>query len=82
MGKDYMASTSTFAIKKRPLRPVMMADDDLATTLLRTSIQHILSKLDDLLLGLHRARAAYASTRPRKTRPEHHDRNSEDPTPT
>lgn len=51
---------------KKPLKPVMLADDDLATSLLRPSVQHILSKLDALLLGLHQARAAYASTKPRK----------------
>ena len=51
---------------EKELKPVFIADDDLATKILHPSIRHILSKLDDLLLGLHRARASYA--RPKRKR--------------
>ncbi|KAI9783588.1 MAG: hypothetical protein M1816_001339 [Peltula sp. TS41687] len=42
-------------------RPVVMADDDEARMLLRPTVRHILSKLDDLLMGLHQARQGYAN---------------------
>ena len=43
-------------------QPVPVADDELARELLLPSTRHMLSKLDDLLMGLHRARQSYAST--------------------
>lgn len=52
---------------EKELKPVVIADDDLAATILQPSVRHILSKLDALLLGLHRARASYA--RPKRKRP-------------
>ncbi|KAK5194940.1 hypothetical protein LTR99_009890 [Exophiala xenobiotica] len=42
-------------------RPVPLADDEKARQYFLPSARHILAKLDDLLLGLHRARYAYAS---------------------
>ena len=42
-------------------RPVPIADDEKARQMFLPSARHILSKLDDLLLGLHKARYAYAS---------------------
>ncbi|KAI1614233.1 hypothetical protein EDD37DRAFT_638738 [Exophiala viscosa] len=42
-------------------RPVPLADDEQAKRLFLPSARHILSKVDDLLLGLHHARYAYAS---------------------
>lgn len=41
-------------------RPVPLADDEQARALFLPSARHILSKLDDLLLALHKSRAAYA----------------------
>lgn len=41
-------------------QPVFSADDDHARRILRPSTRHILSKLDDLLVGLHKARKAYS----------------------
>ncbi|EXJ95805.1 hypothetical protein A1O1_00929 [Capronia coronata CBS 617.96] len=41
--------------------PVPLADDDTARRYFIPSARHILSKLDHLLLGLHRARHAYAA---------------------
>ena len=41
-------------------RPVPMADDDLIRSIMLPSTRHVLSKLDDLLLGLHKTRQAYA----------------------
>ncbi|MCJ1435939.1 hypothetical protein MMC27_005315 [Xylographa pallens] len=40
------------------LKPVVMADEELASSILKPSIRHILSKLDTLLMGLHHARRA------------------------
>ncbi|MCJ1280391.1 hypothetical protein MMC21_008219 [Puttea exsequens] len=40
-------------------RLVVMADDERASDILRLSIQHILTKLDDLLMGLHHSRSGY-----------------------
>ena len=45
-------------------RPTPIADDEAARSLLLPSTRHILSKLDDLLLGLHQARQSYATTTP------------------
>ena len=42
-------------------RPVSLADDDKARRLLLPSTRHILSGLDDLLVGLHVARQSYAN---------------------
>ncbi|KIW72162.1 hypothetical protein PV04_00381 [Phialophora macrospora] len=42
-------------------RPVPLADNDKARQYFLPSARHIISKLDDLLLGLHKARYAYAS---------------------
>ncbi|PGH14071.1 hypothetical protein AJ80_06075 [Polytolypa hystricis UAMH7299] len=41
------------------LRPVVQADDEKGTRILRPTARHILSQLDGLLLGLHRARQSY-----------------------
>lgn len=49
-------------------RPVPLADDEKARQYFLPSTRHILSKLDDLLLGLHSARYAYASKPPGKAR--------------
>ncbi|KAF7514200.1 hypothetical protein GJ744_004525 [Endocarpon pusillum] len=49
------------------LRPVPLADDERARILLLPATRRIISKLDDLLMGLHRARRAYA-TKPRNPR--------------
>lgn len=43
-------------------RPTPIADDDLARVLLLPATRHILSKYDSLLMGLHHARQAYATT--------------------
>ena len=53
----------TFGYKKsRSMKPLIMADDDQAREILKPTIRHILSKLDDLLVGLHHARQAYLPT--------------------
>jgi len=41
-------------------RPVFSADDEEAWRILAPSTRHLLSKVDDLLAGLHKARLAYA----------------------
>ncbi len=43
------------------LAPAIMADDERATEILRSTIQHVLTKLDELLIGLHHARSACLS---------------------
>ena len=40
-------------------KPVIMADDQRASEILRPTVQHMMTKLDGLLMGLHQARAAY-----------------------
>lgn len=40
-------------------KPVVMADDQRASQILQASVQHMMTKLDDLLMGLHHARSAY-----------------------
>ena len=40
-------------------KPVIMADDQRASEILKPTVQHMMTKLDDLLLGLHHARSAY-----------------------
>ena len=42
-------------------KPVVMADDLKASKILRSTVQHMISELDKLLTGLHRARSAYLS---------------------
>lgn len=44
----------------------VLADDDHAASILRPSIQHILSNLDKLLSNLHHARASYTTPKPRQ----------------
>ena len=39
--------------------PVVMADDQRASEILQATVQHMMTKLDDLLMGLHHARSAY-----------------------
>ena len=43
----------------REFKPVVMTDDERAGQILRPPIQHILSKLDHLLMALHYARSSY-----------------------
>lgn len=42
------------------LKPVVMADDDMARSIAEPSVRHIMAKLDGLLTALHHARHAYA----------------------
>ena len=42
------------------LRPVPIADNDLVRSVVLPSTRHVLSNLDELLLGLHKTRQAYA----------------------
>lgn len=44
---------------KKLMKPVVMADDDTARTLLKPSVRHVLSELDKLLMGLHNVRQSY-----------------------
>ena len=40
-------------------KPVIMADDLQASEILQPTVQHMMTKLDGLLMGLHHARSAY-----------------------
>ena len=40
-------------------KPVVMADDQRASKILRPTVQHMMTKLDGLLMGLHHARTSY-----------------------
>lgn len=42
------------------LKPVIMRDDDIAKNVLLPSVCHIMTQLDQLLMGLHHARDSYA----------------------
>ena len=50
------------ALSDLPLQTVVMADDRQAYELLRPTARHILSKVDQLLQGLHHTRHTYASS--------------------
>lgn len=41
------------------LKPVVMTDDERASQILRPTVQHVMKRIDDLLLGLHYARKSY-----------------------
>lgn len=60
-------SPSHFLPPSASLKPVPLADDDQARTLLLPSTRRIVAKLDDLLMGLHRTRQAYATKRSART---------------
>ncbi|MCJ1292476.1 hypothetical protein MMC34_004027 [Xylographa carneopallida] len=49
---------STPSHDPRSLKPVIMADEEKAASILQPSINHLLTKLDTLLMGLHHARRA------------------------
>lgn len=63
-------------------KPVIMRDDDIATNVLLPSVRHIMTRLDQLLMGLRYARDSYAyesssrptrgpgSAKPMTTRPQ------------
>lgn len=42
-------------------KPVFMADDQRASEILQPTVQHMMTKLDDLFMGLHYGRSAYVS---------------------
>ena len=46
-------------LDKPPLKPAIMTDDAKAQQILQPTVRHLLAKVDDLLRGLHHARAAY-----------------------
>ncbi|OAP61784.1 hypothetical protein AYL99_03987 [Fonsecaea erecta] len=60
-------------------RPVPLVDDEKARGCFLPSARHILSKVDDLLLGLHKARYAYAA-KPQSTRRTKYSQSPEDDT--
>ena len=43
------------------LKPVVLADDDYAKSVLRPTVRHLLTRVDELLMGLHHARQTYLS---------------------
>ena len=43
------------------LMTVILADDEIASKILRPIMQHLMTKLDGLLMGLHHARSSYLS---------------------
>ena len=59
-GEDLNASFWADQDFKSPgQKPVVMADDQRASEILRPTVQHMMTRLDDLLMGLHHARSAY-----------------------
>jgi len=41
------------------LKPVVMTDDDRASQILQPTVQHVMTKIDDILMGFHYARRSY-----------------------
>ena len=60
-------------------RPTPIADDDEARALILPGTRHILSKLDGLLMGLHHARQAYATTTYTSSRKQKRNYNGSSP---
>jgi hypothetical protein len=56
---DGMGEEAPARVRETKLRPVVLADDEMAEELLKPAVRHMLSRLDELLMGLHRARQAY-----------------------
>ncbi|MCJ1233428.1 hypothetical protein MMC14_001384 [Varicellaria rhodocarpa] len=59
-------------------KPILMADDEIAASILQPSVRHTLTKLDDLLMGLHHSRQEVANGPPRveRRRPEDYNGSS------
>ncbi|KUJ23855.1 uncharacterized protein LY89DRAFT_572394 [Mollisia scopiformis] len=55
---DVVVKEGSAAPSEEPLIPVVSTDDDRSRGLLRPSIRHTLSKLDEVLMALHHARKA------------------------
>ncbi|OAL24721.1 hypothetical protein AYO22_05510 [Fonsecaea multimorphosa] len=77
-GKEGTSDTDTSDSMER--RPVPLVDDEKARGYFLPSARHILSKVDDLLLGLHKARYAYAAKPQSKRRRATHSHTPEDDT--
>lgn len=43
-------------------RPVVLADDERAKQVLQPTVQHVMTRLDELLMGLHHPRSSYVMT--------------------
>lgn len=54
-----LSRTHTTARNNVVLKPMIMTDDERATAILRPTIQHVMTNLDDMLMGLHHARSSY-----------------------
>lgn len=58
--EDAVTSSGDYLdLELRDFEPEVMVDDDKASDILEPTMNHILAKLDDLLMGLHHARSAY-----------------------
>lgn len=51
-------------------KPVFMTDDQRASEILKPTVQHMMTKLDDLLLGLHHARSSYLAVEDSDSEPQ------------
>lgn len=60
--KSKHADDDTRRRASKATKPVILADDEKANTILEPTIRHILVKVDKLLMDLHRARQAYLPT--------------------
>ena len=59
-GEDLNASLGAGKDVESPgQKPVIMADDQRASEILQPTVQHMMTRLDDLLMGLHHARNTY-----------------------
>ncbi len=63
LGRDLNGRSSTKYDDKSPDQiPVIMANDERASEILEATVQHMMTKFDDLLMGLHHARSSYLLT--------------------
>ena len=59
-GEDLNASFgATQDVESPGQKPVVMADDQRASEILQPTVQHMMTRLDNLLMGLHHARSTY-----------------------
>ncbi|KAH9822945.1 RNA polymerase I specific transcription initiation factor [Teratosphaeria destructans] len=58
-GKADLATCLRERFPVQDSEPVFLADEDTATSLLRPSVRHVLTRLDNLLIGLHKSRCSH-----------------------
>ena len=60
--KSQHSNHDTLCQVSKTMKPAVLADDEKAESILEPTIRHILTNVDNLLMGLHHARQAYLPT--------------------